>query len=92
MLSCIALKYIGSVPEKKLLDMSNISMFLGNDGIGPVSWFELKLNTLTAMPSRCAGKLPLSLLSEMSRDKACENVDQNQSGIVSFRVALEMSS
>ena len=65
---------------------SNTVIFLGNCGIVPVSWFELRLSTRKAMSLKCAGKVPLNLLLlEMSIFVARENVRQNESGILSIR-------
>jgi hypothetical protein len=81
----------GNGPEIELLEMSNTVIFLGNCGIVPVSWFELRLSTRKAVSLKCAGKVPLNLL-EMSIFVARENVCQNESGILSIIALLERSS
>ena len=83
----------GNGPEIELLEMSNSVIFLGNCGIVPVSWFELRLSTRKAMSLKCAGKVPLNLLLlEMSIFVARKIVCQNQSGILSIIALLERSS
>ena len=82
----------GITPEKLLLEMSNQVIFAGNEGIDPVSRFEPRWSFSKAMPSRCAGKLPLIWLLEMSRSVAHENVYQNQSGNLSTKPVFEMLS
>jgi hypothetical protein len=52
--------------------------FIGNRGIGPVSWFEPKRSIFSDMISMFAGNPPLMELLEMSRYVTFENAVENQ--------------